>query len=132
MSINRIKFTDTAGANEYILPINPESVDLLADDKYELLSTLDGAIVKSKAYFDDRVRFLRWPYYPYTNTTFLGMISVLKTYKNLDKKMDLQDIDTPFSYGSRFIRIIDVKNNVLQGGKLRVNMEVSYVYTQSY
>ena len=61
-----------------------------------------------------------------------GMISVLKTYKNLDKKMDLKDIDTPFGYNSRFIRIIDIKTNVLQGGKLRVNMEVSYVYTQSY
>jgi hypothetical protein len=130
--MNRILFTDTNGTNSYILPVNPNTGIFEDSTDYTLLETLDGAPVRSKASFDGRVRSLIWPYFPVSNSTFMGMVSVLKTYKGAEKKIDLKDVDAAFSYGSRYIRILDVKTDLQTGGDLRLNMQVDYVYTQSY
>ena len=132
MALTRIKFGDIVDdPSAYELPINPDEVELLDSVDYDLVDTLDGSPIRSVATFDSRPRILKWPYYESTNTTFSGMESVLKSYKGLNKKLNLQDLDV-YSWGWRSIKVIDVTTSIMRGGKIRKNMELIYVYTSSY
>jgi len=128
----KIKFSNTDGSNIYELPINPSKVEIGDSDDYDLLDTLDGAAIKSTASFDSRPRILSWPYHVATNTTFSGMVSELKTYIGVNKKIYLGTVDAIFSYDWRYIRVIDVASDLKEGGALRRNLLLTYVYTQSY
>ena len=132
MALIRIKFGDIVDdPSAYELPINPDEVELLDSVDYDLVDTLDGSPIRSVATFDSRPRILKWPYYESTNTTFSGMESELKSYKGLNKKLNLQDLDV-YSWGWRSIKVIDVTTSIMRGGKIRKNMELIYVYTSSY
>src|SRR4030067_1373345 len=131
MALIRIKFGDIVDDPScYELPINPDEVELLDSVDYDLVDTLDGSPIRSVATFDSRPRILKWPYYESTNTTFSGMESELKSYKGLNKKLNLQDLDV-YSWGWRSIKVIDVTTSIMRGGKIRKNMELIYVYTSS-
>ena len=71
MSLTRITFTDTEGANSYTPPYNPMEWDEKDDVDYKLQPVLDGAPVRGVATFDDRIRTFTWPANEYGNISFI-------------------------------------------------------------
>jgi hypothetical protein len=133
MALVRITFRDyLTHANTYILPINPNEMDLVDSDDYEMLQTLDGAPIKSNSSFDDRIRTLTWPYFPADNTTFSGMKSVLKSYIGLNKEIYLGTIDNYYSYSWRHIHVVDVTTSLMSGGRVRQNLTLQFYYLENH
>jgi hypothetical protein len=132
MSLTRIKFSDTDGSNIYSLAYNPDNFDAVDSANMVLVNVLDGSPARISGSFDNRVRTMTWPFYPASDTSFMAMVNELKSYKGLNKKLDLEDVDAPYSYGWRNIKVTDVKTSLKEGGSLRVSLTLEYVYTSSY
>lgn len=130
--MNRIQISDTDGSNVYTFVYNPDTYDAVDSANMVLVNVLDGSPARISGTFDNRMRSMSWPAYPVTNTSYMGMVNVLKGYKGLEKKINLKDVDAPFSYGWRYIKIVDVITELQQGGDLRLKMTLNYVYTQNY
>lgn len=130
--LNRIQMSDTDGTNIYTFPINPSNFNPQDNSDYNLVETLDGSSIRITSSFDNRVRTMTWPAYPVTNSNFMALVSELSSYVGQNKKLYLGDVDDAFSYGWRYIKVIDVKTTLNSGGKLMKTLEMSYIYTESY
>lgn len=129
MSLNRIKFRDRNGSNEYEVPINPDSWQNDDSVDYDLIETIDGAPIQMFASFDQRERSFVWPNYPNSNSTYTAMVSELKGYKGKQKQLDTQDIDY-LSHGWKNIRVTDVSTVPSRGGQLRYSLVLKYVFEE--
>jgi len=133
MAITRISFSDyPGGGNTYTCLINPKNLDVLDSSDIEIISVLDGTPIRSSSTFDDRVRTMEWDKFKVSNTTFIGMVSQLKSYKGLNKILNLGDIDDAYSYGNRNIKVLDVSTRLLEGGELYLILTLTYSYISSY
>ncbi len=130
--MTRITFRNTDDSGEYEIPINPFQLDANDSTDYELIQVLDGSPIRSVSTFDGRVRTMKWPFYPVSNSTFMGMLSTLKGYKGLEKKLNLGTIDDAFSYDWRNIKVLDIATELKEGGDLRLGVTLTYTYTESY
>lgn len=132
MSLTRITFRNQDTSGSYTLPINPDTADLVDSADFQLIETLDGASARVTSTFDSRVRTLKWPAYPTSNSTFLTMVGILKGYKGVEKQIYLGTIDSIYSFGYRNIKVCDVRTILQTGGDTRLAIELDYIYTSSY
>jgi len=133
MAITRISFSDYPdGGNSYSCPINPRTLDVIDSSDIEIIPVLDGTPIRSSSTFDDRIRTMKWDIFKVSNTIFTGMISQLKSYKGLNKILNLGDIDDAYSYGNRNIKIIDVSSELREGGELYLILSLTYSYLTVY
>jgi hypothetical protein len=129
--INYVQFRNLDGSDLYPVPYNPFKFDPVDSSDYEMIKIIDGSPVRSVSSFDDRVRTMEWPFNKTSNATFSGMLSELKSYVGQLKQLNLGDIDT-YSWGWRNIRILDVVSQLADGGELKKNIVLTFVFTQSY
>jgi hypothetical protein len=125
--MDRILFKDLDDSNEYRAPINPKSIKILDSTDYKLQDVLDAAPIRITAAFDGRPRSMTWDSFEYSHAVFQAMLSELRTYKGLDKKLDLADIDA-YGLGEKQIHVDDVSTTTLAGGTQRLVLTVTYHY----
>ena len=125
--MNRIQFSNTDDSNVYTVPINPKQIQVQDSVDYKMQSVLDSSPIRIVAAFDGRPRTLTWDSFEYTHTKFQALLSELRTYKGLDKKLDLKTIDG-FGLGNKQIHVDDVATTTLAGGLFRLILVVTYHY----
>lgn len=127
----RFKDVDSLDSTAYTLSINPDSIEFIDSSAFTLIETVDGAPVRSVKSFDDRPRQMSWPPYPSSNSVYMAMMVILKTYIGENKEIHLGDLDYG-SFGWRQVHIDDIDVTTSSGGILRLPMILKFHYITGY
>lgn len=127
MPVNRIKFRDRGGGNTYTVPINPATVSINVSSDLEIERTPDGSSIMQKSGYNQNVHRMLWDSGRNSDSIFTAMVTELKTYKDAQKELYLNDIDV-HHWGYKDIRVTNVETNIIGGkGTLEYTLALEFI-----